>query len=36
MDEIGIPYCAIVDFAGLKDGTFTLRDKESMQQERMP
>jgi glycyl-tRNA synthetase len=35
MDEIGTPYCITVDFDSLKDGTFTLRDRDSMQQGRM-
>ncbi|MDR1528670.1 MAG: glycine--tRNA ligase [Puniceicoccales bacterium] len=35
MDEIGTPYCITVDFDSLKDGTFTLRDRDSMQQERI-
>jgi glycyl-tRNA synthetase len=35
MDEVGTPYCITVDFDSLKDGTFTLRDRDSMEQERM-
>jgi len=34
-DEIGTPWCVTVDFQTLEDGTFTLRDRDSMQQERL-
>ncbi len=34
-DEIGTPYAVTVDFDTLADGTVTLRDRDSMQQERM-
>lgn len=35
MDEIGTPYCVTVDFTTLEDGTFTLRDRDSMEQQRI-
>ncbi|HYE94928.1 MAG TPA: glycine--tRNA ligase [Rubricoccaceae bacterium] len=35
-DEIGTPYCLTVDGQTLEDGTVTLRDRDSMQQERIP
>jgi glycyl-tRNA synthetase len=35
-DEIGTPWCITVDTQTLKDGTVTLRDRDSMQQERIP
>ncbi len=34
-DEIGTPYCVTVDFETLKDDSVTLRDRDSMQQERV-
>ena len=34
-DEIGTPYCLTVDFDTLNDGTVTMRDRDSMEQERM-
>jgi glycyl-tRNA synthetase len=34
-DEIGTPWCATIDFDTLANGTFTLRDRDSMQQKRM-
>ena len=34
-DEIGTPWCITVDFQTLEDGTFTVRDRDSMEQERM-
>lgn len=33
-DEIGTPYCITVDFETLKDETVTLRDRDTMKQER--
>lgn len=33
-DEIGTPYCITVDFDTLKDETVTLRDRDTMKQER--
>ena len=35
-DEIGTPYCITVDFDTLEDGCVTVRDRDSMQQVRMP
>lgn len=34
-DEIGTPYCFTIDFQTLEDDTVTLRDRDSMKQERM-
>ena len=34
-DEIGTPACITVDFQSLDDNTFTVRDRDSMQQERV-
>ena len=34
-DEIGTPVCITVDFQSLDDDTFTVRDRDSMQQERV-
>ncbi len=34
-DEIGTPFCVTVDFDTLEDDTVTLRDRDSMQQERI-
>jgi glycyl-tRNA synthetase len=34
-DEIGTPYCITVDFDTLEDGAVTVRDRDTMQQERM-
>ncbi len=34
-DEIGTPYCVTVDFDTLKDDTVTLRDRDTMKQERV-
>ncbi|MDI6717627.1 MAG: glycine--tRNA ligase [Patescibacteria group bacterium] len=33
-DEIGTPYCVTVDYDTLKDGTVTVRDRDTMKQER--
>jgi len=33
-DEIGTPYCVTIDFQTLDDGTVTLRDRDTTQQER--
>jgi glycyl-tRNA synthetase len=33
-DEIGTPFCLTVDFQSLEDGTVTVRDRDSMSQER--
>lgn len=35
MDEIGTPYCITVDYQSLKDETATLRERDSMRQERI-
>jgi glycyl-tRNA synthetase len=34
-DEIGTPFCLTVDFQSLEDGTVTVRDRDSMSQERV-
>jgi len=34
-DEIGTPYCLTVDFDSLKDNSVTIRDRDSMKQERV-
>jgi len=34
-DEIGTPYCLTVDYQTLEDGTVTLRDRDTTQQERL-
>ncbi len=34
-DEIGTPYCLTVDFDSLEDGSVTVRDRDTMQQERI-
>lgn len=34
-DEIGTPYCITVDFQTLEDDTVTIRDRDTMQQERI-
>lgn len=34
-DEIGTPYCITVDFDTLKDNTVTVRDRDTMEQERI-
>ena len=33
-DEIGTPYCAVVDFQTLEDDTVTIRDRDTTEQER--
>lgn len=35
-DEIGTPYCVTVDFDSLDDKAVTIRDRDTMQQERIP
>ena len=35
-DEVGTPLCITVDFQTLEDGTVTLRDRDTMEQEREP
>lgn len=34
-DEIGTPYCIMVDYESLADGTVTVRDRDSMRQDRV-
>ena len=36
MDEVGTPYCVTVDGQTLEDGTVTVRDRDSMEQDRIP
>jgi glycyl-tRNA synthetase len=36
MDEVGTPFCITVDFDSLKDGTVTIRDRDSTRQKRVP
>lgn len=35
-DEAGTPFCLTVDFQTLEDNTVTVRDRDTMQQERLP
>ncbi len=35
-DEIGTPWCVTVDVDSLDDGAVTVRDRDSMTQERVP
>lgn len=35
-DEIGTPYCVTVDFETLEDNTVTVRDRDTMEQKRVP
>jgi glycyl-tRNA synthetase len=35
-DEIGTPWCVTVDYQSLEDQTVTIRDRDSMEQERQP
>ena len=35
-DEIGTPWCVTVDVESLEDGAVTVRDRDSMGQERVP
>ncbi len=35
MDEAGTPYCVTFDFDSLDDGSFMLRDRDSMEQQRL-
>ncbi|NLF86578.1 MAG: glycine--tRNA ligase, partial [Lentisphaerae bacterium] len=34
-DEAGTPFCVTVDFQTLEDGTVTVRDRDTMLQERL-
>ncbi len=36
MDEVGTPYCVTVDFDTLEDNTVTIRDRDTMEQIRLP
>jgi len=35
-DEVGTPFCVTVDFDSLEDNAVTVRERDSMQQERLP
>ncbi|MGH2820464.1 MAG: glycine--tRNA ligase, partial [Actinomycetota bacterium] len=35
-DEVGTPYCVTIDFDSLEDDQVTVRDRDSMEQERVP
>jgi len=35
-DEIGTPFCVTIDFQTLEDSTVTIRERDSMEQERVP
>ena len=35
-DEIGTPYCVTIDFESLEDGQVTVRNRDTMEQERVP
>jgi glycyl-tRNA synthetase len=35
-DEIGTPFCLTIDHQSLEDRTITLRDRDSLKQERLP
>ncbi len=35
-DEIGTPYCVTVDFETLEEGTVTIRERDTMEQIRVP
>jgi len=35
-DEIGTPWCATIDFESLEDQCVTIRDRDTLQQERLP
>ena len=35
-DEIGVPYCVTIDFDTLEDNTVTIRDRDTMEQIRIP
>ena len=34
-DEVGVPYCVTIDYDSLRDGTVTLRERDSRSQERV-
>mgnify|MGYP000134258043 FL=1 len=35
-DEMGTPYCVTIDYQTLEDGTVTLRDRDTTEQQRLP
>jgi glycyl-tRNA synthetase len=35
-DEIGTPYCVTVDFDSIEDHAVTVRERDSMEQDRVP
>jgi len=35
-DEVGTPYCVTIDFESLDDQAVTVRERDSMEQERVP
>ena len=35
-DEIGTPYCVVIDFQSLEDDTVTVRDRDTTEQKRVP
>ena len=35
-DAIGTPFCVTVDFESLEDNTVTIRDRDTLEQERVP
>jgi len=35
-DEIGTPFCLTIDHESLEDGTITLRDRDTLDQQRVP
>ena len=35
-DEIGTPFCLTIDHQSIQDGTLTVRDRDSLSQERLP
>ncbi|MGH2755966.1 MAG: His/Gly/Thr/Pro-type tRNA ligase C-terminal domain-containing protein, partial [Actinomycetota bacterium] len=35
-DEVGTPYCVTIDFDTLEDNQVTVRERDSMEQERLP
>jgi glycyl-tRNA synthetase len=35
-DELGTPYCVTIDFDTLNDGAVTVRERDSMAQDRVP
>jgi len=34
-DEIGTPYCVVIDFQTLEDGTVTVRERDTTEQRRV-